>query len=285
MSGAFYWASVSPLFVVKPSEVTIDGAAYTDVAQVRADLGLDAAEVSDPGTLGDPATSARNIFRLRTDEMQRRILALPAVLSASVVASLPNRLAVVIQERVPIFVWHATSGAWLADQTGALLASADLPNDTTAATLPHIQDLRTSETPVGLGSRLALLDLGVARLLGAVTAADLGSAAAELDVSVEDADGWVIFVPGHWRAIFGHYTPDLHKTDDIPGQVQCLAALLANREPTIGTVVLAVAPDGCGTFTDATPSPRASASPRGSTGPRDTPEPPASASPTPKPSR
>lgn len=252
VSAAFYWASVGREFVVDPSAVTIDGATYADVAQVRADLGFG----PDDGSAA--STSSRNLFRLRTDEMQQRIQALPAVLSASVVASLPNLLAVVIHERVPIFVWSVGDTFWLVDRAGILLASATLPADAGAAALPRIRDLRSGEAAAKLGDQLAPLDLDAARLLGAVTPADLSSAATELDISVEDADGWVISVPDGWRAVFGQYTPDLHKTDEIPRQVQCLASLLANREASIGNVVLSVAPDRCGTFTEASPSPKPS---------------------------
>ncbi len=251
VSGAFYWASVGREFVVDPAAVTIEGATYTDVAQVRADLGLGA----DDGSAA--SSTVRNIFRVRTDAIQQRIQALPAVLSASVTASLPNRLAVVIHERVPIFAWSAGDASWLVDRTGVLLAQVSLPSDTAAAALPRIVDLRTGAPPAELGGQLAPLDLEAARLLGAVTPADLGSAATELDVSVEDTDGWIISVPHGWRAVFGQFSPDLHKTDEIPRQVQCLASLLASREGSIGTVTLSVAPDRCGTFTDASPAPSA----------------------------
>jgi hypothetical protein len=105
-----------------------------------------------------------------------------------------------------------------------------------------------------MGGRLDPLDLEVARLLGAVTPAQLGSVVTTLAISVDDVDGWVIWAPGGWKAIFGHYTPDLHRTEDIPQQVQCLASLLADREPQVGTVLLAVSADRCGVFTDASPS-------------------------------
>jgi len=235
-------------FVIDPAAVTVDGAVYTDVSQVRDDLGFGA----DDGT---PASATvRNVFRVRTDAIQQRIEALPAVLSASVTASLPNRLAVVIQERVPIFAWSAGDASWLVDRTGVLMASVELSSDAAAGALPRIRDLRTGVPPAELGGQLAPLDLEAARLLGAVTPADLGSAATELDVSVEDTDGWVLSVPDGWRAAFGQFSPDLHKTDEIPLQVQCLASLLASREGSIGTVVLSVAPDRCGTFTDASPA-------------------------------
>lgn len=276
VSAAFYWISVSRQFAVDPAAVTISGATYTDTAAIQADLGL------GPDDGSERAASARNLFRLPTNEMQRRIASLPAVLSAEVVASLPNRLAVVIHERVPILVWQSRDRGWLTDRAGVLLASAATAAD---AALPRIRDIRSDSPPVALGSRIDPMDLEAARLLGAVTPADLGSGAPRLEVTIEDADGWVLSVSGGWRAIFGHFTPDLHTTGDIPRQVQCLASLLANREASIRTVVLAIAPDRCGTFSETSPPPRASATPRGTGAPRPTPRPSSSPVTSARPSR
>jgi hypothetical protein len=252
VSGAFYWVSTGGDFVVDPAAVAIDGVRYADIEAVRADLGLgssDGAAAAD-----DTAVSARNIFRLRTAEMERRIETMPAVLSASVVASVPNRLTVLVREREPILVWRAGEAAWLIDRLGVALAAADVAGDPTAAALPQVEDRRSTTEALTLGGRLGQLDLEVARLLGAVTPAGLGSSVTALAVSVDDTDGWAVSAPGAWKAIFGHFTPDLHKTDDIPRQVQCLSSLLADREPQVGTVLLAVSSDRCGTFTDASPA-------------------------------
>jgi hypothetical protein len=71
-----------------------------------------------------------------------------------------------------------------------------------------------------------------------------------------------------WRAIFGHYTPVLHTTADIPQQVQCLKSLLKNREAQVATVTLAIEPDRCGTYLqDAAASPGRSPAPSHSPGP------------------
>ena len=55
-------------------------------------------------------------------------------------------------------------------------------------------------------------------------------------------DGWVLTSPGHWRAVFGHYSETLAPPSQIPYQVQCLAALLAKTEKTLREVTLAVSP-------------------------------------------
>ncbi len=50
-----------------------------------------------------------------------------------------------------------------------------------------------------------------------------------------------------WTAVFGFYTPTIRQTDLIPGQVRLLRSLLAGREATIATIILA--DDLQGTYT------------------------------------
>ena len=59
--------------------------------------------------------------------------------------------------------------------------------------------------------------------------------------------------------MFGFYGRSQRTPAMIPGQVQLLTALLAGREPTIGTVILA--DDRDGTFIPK-PTPKPKASPR-----------------------
>ena len=205
-------------------------------------------------TIGLPEGATPNLFRLRTLDMRDALEALPPVLSAEVSATLPDRLSIVLHERSPIFVWRAADAPWLADVTGVLFAQPG-PADPAEAALPVIADERTDQPAIQAGARLDALDLETARLLGALTPEQLGSAAHSLALSVDDADGWVLTADTGWRAIFGHYTPVLHTTADIPQQVQCLRSLLVDREPQIATITLAVGPDHCGTYLPvATPS-------------------------------
>jgi POTRA domain, FtsQ-type len=244
-SGALYWITVAPQFAVDDAHVTIDGAHFTDPAAIRAAIGL-------------PQGANPNIFRLRTQQMRLALETLPPVLSAEVSATLPDRLSILLTERSPIFAWRAGGTAWLSDVSGVLFApsgagasapgaAADSPG-AVADSLPAITDVRAGRPDIQAGSRLDGLDLETARLLGALTPDQLGSAAHSLAISVDDADGWVVTADTGWRAVFGHYTPVLHTTADIPAQVQCLRSLLSDREARIETVTLAVGPDRCGTF-------------------------------------
>ncbi len=121
-------------------------------------------------------------------------------------------------------------------------------------------------------------------------------------------------MPDGWRAVFGHFTSELHTTADIPLQVQCLGLAAGDREAQIATVTLAVSPDHCGIFTtngagaqpgggkpnasakpgpDATPQPQSTKPPKHNANPSPQPSqkvkpnkpPKGEATPTPRPSR
>jgi cell division septal protein FtsQ len=255
VSGAFYWLTVTPQFTLADAKVSIDGAHFTDTGLVRDTIGL-------------PEGSTPNLFRLRTQDMRTALEALPPVLSAEVSATLPDRLSIVLYERSPIFVWRTAAAPWLADVTGMLFAQPDPVDDPAEAALPVIADKRTDQPAIQAGTQLDALDLETARLLGALTPELLGSAAHTLALSVDDTDGWVLTADIGWRAVFGHYTPVLHTTAEIPAQVQCLRAMVVDREAQAAAFELAVGPSSCGTYLPlATPSSGRSPAPSHSTVP------------------
>jgi cell division septal protein FtsQ len=241
VTAAFYLVSVESVFAVDPARVSISGATFADTAQIRQDLQL-------PGGGGDTAGSS-NVFQLTTEQMEQRLESIPSVLSANVEATLPNQLVVRIRERQPVLVWHTANASWLVDPSGFVIASA-ASQQSGGTPLPVIDDLRQEPESLAPGAQLQKLDIDVARLLGGLTPSQLGSAASALVIAIDDSSGWTITDPDGWRAIFGHYTSELHTTADIPQQVQCLASLLADRESHVETITLAVATDRCGTFTD-----------------------------------
>jgi cell division septal protein FtsQ len=242
VSGAFYWLTVAPQFALAGGKVSVEGAQYTDPGLVRSAIAL-------------PEGANVNLYRLRTQDMRAALEALPAVLAADVRAILPDRLSIVLHERAPIFVWRAGDGAWLTDVTGVFFAQPVAGADPAADALPVITDGRADQAQIQAGGRLDAQDLETAKLLGALTPERVGSSATSLALSVDDADGWVLTADTGWRAIFGHYTPVLQTTAEIPAQVQCLRSLLMNREAQVATVKLAVGPNDCGTFLAASPSP------------------------------
>jgi hypothetical protein len=246
-SALLYWMTNNATFTVDASSVPVTGARFTPTARILAAMGL------VPGT-------HPNVFRLRTDTMEAAAEQLPTVRRASVVATLPDRLFVTITERTPMITWHTAGGSFLVDVEGVLFApaseatAAELGTGATGSALPSVEDDRPADSSLVLGDRLDPLDLAAARLLGALKPADLLSHSPSLHLSVDVIDGWVLQAPGKWRAIFGHYTPQLRPPDGIAVQVQCLRSLLASREDAIGEVTLATGTDPCGTYRPARPA-------------------------------
>jgi hypothetical protein len=156
--------------------------------------------------------------------------------------------------------WLTGDEGFLVDIEGVVLghtsdvAETELGDGSTGSSMPALHDERTGMTLVP-GERVDAVDLEAVRLLGAVTPDLLGSEAPALTLSVDDGSGYVLEWPGHWRAVFGHYTRTLLPADRIPAQVRCLGALLREREGTVVGATLAVSADRCGTFLPGTPAP------------------------------
>ena len=196
-----------------------------------------------------------NVFGIAVAPIEARLATLPGIASAHVSVALPGSLVVSIVEREAILAWRVGDTVYLVDRDGALFATTDAAG-AAAAKLPVVVDGRVaSPLTLAVGVRLDPVDLDVSTRLAALTPADIGSAASRLDVRITDTDGYVIrAAPTGWSAVFGFYSPSLRSTDLIPGQVQLLRSLLASREATAGTIILA--DDRNGTYTEkATPKP------------------------------
>jgi cell division protein FtsQ len=237
-AGAIYGVASSPAFGL--GSVVVHGLRRTDAAQVTAGVGL---------------SNGTNLFALATEPLVARLRELPTIASAQVAVHLPDTVDVDIRERDPILVWVIGARRFLVDRDGVLFAElGDGAHD--AAALPAMADTRAASESLGVGARLDPLDLDAATRLGSVRPADVGSAAPALRISVTDENGFVVTaLPAGWSAVFGFYTPSLRRPDLIPGQIRLLHSLLADREPTVGRVILAS--DTSGTYV-----PRASASPK-----------------------
>jgi cell division septal protein FtsQ len=257
-----YWLTSDPAFAVDASALTVEGARFTSQAQVREATSLDAED-------------RPNLFRIPTDTMEAALGALPAVRGAIVTTSVPDGVRIQLVEREPILVWRTGTGSWLVDVEGRAFATAD-----STSGLPVIEDMRPSDPGLAVGSDLAPLDLEVARLLGAVTPAAIGTGADSLSLRVEPDEGWVLEAPGQWRAVFGNYAATVRSTDLIPLQVQCLGALLAQERPRL--VTLSVAADRCGTFRGPGARPRDRTGRTADPGARRTPGPRAERTPAPR---
>jgi POTRA domain, FtsQ-type len=242
---ALYGLSASPAFGYRRMDIV--GASSTSVSTIRSELAVDAGV---------------NLFRLSTDGMADRLAALPTVAGASIEIQLPDTLRVRLIERQPVLVWQVGDRRLLVDATGVAFAEA-----TDTSGLPVIDDRRVpvglpddrrgddaSQGPVALPPSLAVgdtidpIDFDAATRLGSLRPADVGSGSAGLHVSIDDDHGFSVDTgTDGWSAVFGFYTPTIRKAELIPGQVRLLRSLLAGREETIATIVLA--DDREGTFT------------------------------------
>jgi POTRA domain-containing FtsQ-type protein len=209
----------------------VDGEHYTPEAAVTSVLAL------QQGT---------NLVRLRTDSLVESLRTIPTVSDAQVSIELPDTVRVRIEEREPILVWKAGENAFLVDRSGLLFARAGDEAVGAIADLRVIHDTRTSTVALFVGAILDPIDLDVATRLGSLEPADLGSAAAELTVTVDDTGGFVITSgTDSWIATFGIYTPTLRPPSIVPEQVRLLRSILVERgEANITRIDLARTREG-----------------------------------------
>jgi hypothetical protein len=117
------------------------------------------------------------------------------------------------------------------------------------AGLPVVRDARLTTVPPAEGSFLSAIDMEVMRHLLALTPEVLGSRSQDLQLTVDDVNGYVLESRDRgWDALFGYYTTSLQPPDVIPRQVQCLRWTLASEENGLERVWLALGDQSCGTL-------------------------------------
>jgi cell division protein FtsQ len=239
-AGAIYGLTASSAFGL--SRIDILGAEITGDATVTRQLAL---------------ANGQNLFDIATEPLEAGLRQLPAVAAADVSIGLPDSVNVTIVERRPIVVWNVGERRLLVDERGLLFAelASDVTPPPIVESLPDVTDSRAAASALAIGSTLEPVILDAAFRLASLTPAQVGSGAAALMVRVTDANGFVISTgPKGWDAVFGFYGLSQRTPELIPGQVQLLAKLLAGREPTVKSVILA--DDRQGTWTlKATPKP------------------------------
>jgi len=225
--------------------LAIYGVGASPVFSFRGPLDLRGATWTSPGDVANllGISDGTNLVTLRTDALASRLEALPAVRSAEVQVVLPNSIQVDLDERRPILVWQTGAGRFLVDASG--VAFIELADGVTAPNgLPTISDVRAAAA-VTIGGSIDPVDFNAATRLGSLKPADLDSAANGLVVTLTDDQGFVVgAVPGLWTATFGFYTTSLRSPAMIPEQVRLLRSLLAGREATIESVILADGQNG-----------------------------------------
>lgn len=238
-------AAVAVLFAASVAVNQLAGASAFAVHRVD----IQGAQLTDRGEVADALleTAGPNIFRYDTATAAARLVRFPAIRTAVVRAVLPDRVVATIEEREPVLVWRVGDERFLVDGDGLLFARVD-PADPVDA--PVVTDRRPGSQGLAITSLIAPVELRVARELGALTPAMLGSAAVGLTVSLDDQLGFVVATdPPGWSATFGLYGEVTRNPEIVPLQVQCLASLLADQgEAAVGSVTLSPEGQLCGTF-------------------------------------
>lgn len=246
------WLVTSHEFDLDPARVEVSSLVYTQPELIKAIIDV-------------PPGFTPNLFRISTGRMERDLAALYAVAAADVYVALPDRLVVRVTERTPTFVLATPVGAFVVDVEGFILD--DLPvAEATSLGLPVVSDLRDEFAPdVEVGGRLDEISLEADLRLAAITPEMIGTGYDHFLVVADDTDGYVVTAePDGWRAVFGHYTPNLRPIDIIDRQVQCLRARVAAGEADVAVIYLAPLDERCGTFLPRT-TPAEPASPTPST--------------------
>jgi cell division septal protein FtsQ len=252
---AIYGLAASGAFAAHRAVVT--GATWTSEKQILATL-----DVAD-GT---------NLFTLRTDVLEARLKAIPAIRSVHVTVALPDQVQVAVVEREALVAWKVGERRFLVDGEGSFFAQLGADAPAAAKALPVIDDSRYSAMAYAVGSTLDAVTLDAALRLGSLKPSDVGSGAKALVLRIDDVNGFTMRTrPATWTAIFGFYTPTLRTTELIPGQVRLLRSLLAGQEGNVARVILA--DDVSGTFIPKetpkpTKSPRPGATPKPTKSPR-----------------
>lgn len=108
LSGGIYLFLQSSFFAVQ--KVVVVGVSTLSGPEVVELAGI------EPGT---------NIFAIRTEEVKRRLLTLPAIAGVSIERHLPSSITLEVQERRPVAVVRGSSGLLALDQEGFCIAKAD----------------------------------------------------------------------------------------------------------------------------------------------------------------
>jgi cell division septal protein FtsQ len=244
-------AGLSPVRAGAILAMLVSSAAVYGVAQATSfqytDVVIEGATFSDQAAIVAAVEDAQgaNLFSLVTRPLEEKVRQIPTVRGADVSVRLPTTLVVRVRERSPILVWRIGARRYLVDSEGRVFAKLGEDPAPLAAELPVIDDRRAASVDLVVGASLDRIDLDAATRLGSLKPADVGSAAQELLVVINDANGFTVRTrPQSWQAVFGFYTPTLRTPELVPGQVRLLRSLLIGREPRIDRIILASETDG-----------------------------------------
>jgi hypothetical protein len=283
LTGLLFWLLTDDGFRVTEADVTFRGLRHADEAEVRALLAdLDRAPNVFRVRAGDIVSELSQLTEVDA-------AAASVTLPANVSVELDEREPVFIWSngQVPWLVddagmlfGPAKTEAYTADGVSEVAAATDTDTDPateadadadpdpateadtaadadtvteadvdTWAGLPVVRDARLTTVPPAEGSFLSAIDMEVMRHLLALTPELLGSRSQDLQLTVDDVNGYVLESRDRgWDALFGYYTTSLQPPDVIPRQVQCLRWTLASEENGLERVWLALGDQSCGTL-------------------------------------
>ena len=210
-------------------------------------FGFGRLDVSGATLTGDQAirdkvglADGTNLVGLSTAPIEARLHELPTVRDVTVSVGLPDVLQVAVTERRAVIVWAVGGRRFAVDGGGLVFAETTTDASGSTDGIPIVVDERVSAAGMAVGAVLDPVVLDAATRLGSLTPSQVGSHAPTLRVHVTDDRGFTISSgSGGWVAVFGFYGRNQRTPALVPGQVQLLGGLLAGREDTVQTVILA----------------------------------------------
>ena len=156
--------------------------------------------------------TGQNVFHVDLDAASRRALANPWVRDVRIERSLPNRISMIVTERVPRAVLQATNGRYLIDEEGVVIVSA--PKDGQAgAGLPVIAVRDSRAVPRETLTAGAVPEaLGLARELVARGGWDPGGMVVKADSPETIA---IVYADHEFRIGSGNYDEKLKRMGEI----------------------------------------------------------------------
>jgi len=133
-AGALAAGALAAHFVLTAARFAVTAVDVRGASRVAPRAIAEAAAIA-PGT---------NLLRLRTDEVERRVEALPAIRHAEVIRSWPNRVTIVVEERRPFTLVHAGRLHWV-DEEGVPVG---VEREAVAPRAPVISGLTPDELAV-----------------------------------------------------------------------------------------------------------------------------------------
>jgi len=133
-AGALGAGALAAHFVLTAARFAVTAVDVRGASRVAPRAIAEAAAIA-PGT---------NLLRLRTDEVERRVEALPAIRHAEVIRAWPNRVTIVVEERRPFTLVHAGRLHWV-DEEGVPVG---VEREAVAPRAPVISGLTPDELAV-----------------------------------------------------------------------------------------------------------------------------------------